>query len=194
MLRQISPRLGRFDIVSNSFGSCISNASEEFAWTPKMSFSKVISQPRMLMQKFESTVTFEQLQSFADTHSCRHLNKDVDMVNSNMQLINVESVFVSNLPDKKLTIHPDSIEFHGVSGIFALPDKVEGILPEGVFSRFQIHFFAPKLTRNIIAHANFLFNSGAQQSLSYVNRNQKLNFTGGRIPPMLESTGILRQM
>lgn len=36
--------------------------------------------------------------------------------------------------------------------------------------------------------------SGAQQSLSHINNSQELNLNGGRIPPMFENMGILRQM
>jgi len=156
-----------------------------------MPCSEISSQPGMLMQKFEGRITLEQLQSPANTHCGWHLNKQMDVVNGNMQFINFESVSVCNLSDEKFTIHPDSIKLHGVSGIFALPNKMEGILPKRMLSTFQIHFISPQN----IAHAksdNLV--SGAQQSLSYFNRNQKLNFTGGRIPPVLESTGILRQM
>jgi len=175
MLMQISPRLGRFNVVGNSFTSCISNTPKEFSWAPEMSFSKITPQPRMLMQEFESRITLEQLQSFTNRHCNWHLNKQVDVVNSNMQLINFEAMPVSSLPDKEFAIHPNSIKLHGVSGIFALPNKVESILPEAMFKTFQIHFFTPKLTRNIIAHANFLFNSGAQQSLSNIQNSKELN-------------------
>src|SRR4030042_1372531 len=144
MLRQISPRLGRFNVVLNSFSSCISNTPEEFSWTPEMPFSEVIPQPGMLMQKLEGAVSFKQLQGFANTHCWRHFNKQVDVVNSNMQLINFESILVGSLPDEKLTIHSDSIKLHRVSSIFALPHEVESILPEGMFKTFQIHFFTPK--------------------------------------------------
>jgi hypothetical protein len=188
---QISPRLGRFNVVSNSFTSSISNTPKEFSWTPEMPFGEIISQPRMFLQKFEGRITLEQLQGFANTHCGWHLNKQVDMVNSNMQFINFESVLVGGLPNKKLTIHSDSVKLHGVSGVLTLPNKVESILPEGMFKTFQIHFIFPQN----IAHAksdNLV--SGAQQSLSNINRIQELNLLGGRIPPMFENMGILRQM
>ena len=192
---QISPRLGRFNIVSNSFASCISNAPKEFSWTPEVSFGEIISQPRMFAQKLEGTITFEQLQSSADAHCWRHLNKQMDVVNSNMQFINFESMPVSCLPDEKFTIHSDSIKLHGVSSILALPNKVEGILPECMFSTCQIHFFAPDSAENFTAHAkSFSLVHGDRNNPPDINRNQELNLLEGRIPPVLESTGILRQM
>ena len=157
MLTKISPRLRRFNVVSNSFASCISNTPKEFPWTPEMSFSEVIPQPRMFMQKLEGRITFEQLQSSANTHSGWHFNKQVDMVSSNMQLVNFESVLVSSLPDKELTIHSNSIKLHGVSGILALPNEVECILPEGMFKTFQIHFFTPDSAENFTAHAKSIY-------------------------------------
>jgi hypothetical protein len=114
-----------------------------------MSFLENFSQPRMLLQEFESRITFEQLQSSANTHCGWHLNKQVDVVNSNMQFINFKSMSVSCLPDEKLTIHSNPIEFHRVMSIFAFPDKVKCILPKGMFKTFQIHFISPQN----IAHA-----------------------------------------
>jgi len=155
-----------------------------------MSLGEIVPQPRMLMQKFEGGITLEQLQSSANTHCSRHLNKQVDVVNSDMEFINFESVPVGNLPNEKFTIHSDPIELHGVSSIFALPNKVEGILTEGMFKTFQIHFISPEYSSCYI----HCLVSGAQQSLSHINRIKELNLVEGRIPPVLESTGILRQM
>jgi len=152
MLSQRNPRLRRLDIVSNSFSGCISDAAKEFSRAPEMPFSEIISQPGMLLQQTESTVTFKQLKSLADTHSYRHLDKQMDMVFSDAKFINFAFLPVSNLSDEELAIHPDSIELHRVHSILAFPHKVKSILPEGMFSAFQIHFFAPQN----IAHAKFV--------------------------------------
>ena len=163
MLGQIEPRLRRSNIMFNSFGSYVSNASEEFTWIPEMPFSKIFSQPRMFLQKPKSRSSFKQLQSFTNTHCWRQLNKQVDMVNSDMKLVNFTSILNSNFYDKSLYINYNSIEFHGVFGIFRLPNKVECILSEGVFKTFQFHFFAPQSRASKKAHANFvnLFQEGS---------------------------------
>jgi len=149
MLTKISPRLGRFNIVSNSFAGCVANTPKEFSRTPEVSSLENFPQPRMFLQEFVSRITFEQLQSSANTHCGWHLNKQVDVVNSNMQLINFESVLVSCLPDKKFTIHSNPIKLHGEVGVFTFPDKMESILSEGMFKTFQFHFISPQN----IAHA-----------------------------------------
>jgi len=160
-----------------------------------MSFLENLSKPRMFVQKLEGGISLEQLQSFANTHGSWHFNKQMDVVNSDMQFIDFKSMSVSCLPNEKLTIHSDSIKLHGVMSIFALPNKVEGILPECMFSTCQIHFFAPDSAENFIAHAKSInLVSGTQQSLSHINGIQELNFMEGRIPPMFENMGILRQM
>jgi len=195
MLTKISPRLGRFNIVSNSFAGCVANAPKEFSRTPEVSFLENFPQPRMLMQEFEGTITLEQLQSSANAHCWRHLNKQVDVVNSNVQFINLEPMPVSCLPDKKLAVHSYSIELHGIMGIFTFPDKMKGILSKAMIPGSQIHFFAPQTfirSKVLTMFVNLV--SGAQQSLSHVNNSQELNFTGDRIPPMFENMGILRQM
>ena len=119
-----------------------------------MPSSKMVSKPGMFLHQLESTVTFEQLQSFADTHGNWHLNEEMDMVNSDMKFINFEPFSVSNLPQEKLTIHPNNLKLERISRIFNFPDKMESILSEAMFSGFQIHFLSPKPTRGDKAHAN----------------------------------------
>ena len=186
MLKQISPRLRRSNVVLNSFGSCISNTPKEFSWTPEMSMPKMSSKPRMFLHQLESTVTFKQLQSFADTHSDWHLNEKMDMIKSNVELINFESFSVSNLPEKELTIHSKPIELERVFGIFNFPDKMESILSEAMFSGFQIHFLSPKSAGDK-AHANFVFSSeGLVSSPSHINHSKELNFEDGDSSPNLK--------
>ena len=175
MLKLTSPRLRRSNIVLNSFGSCISNTSKEFSRAPEMSISKMVSQPGMLLHQFEGAVTFEELQSFADADSNWHLNKEMDMVNSDVEFIYFEPFSVSNLPQEKLAIHPQSIELKGVFGVFNFPDKMESILSKAMLPRFQIHFISPK-----IAHANFSFNSeGLESRPSHTKNFKELNFEDG---------------
>ena len=161
----------------NSFSSCISNAPEEFTWTPEMPMSEMVPQPRMFLHQLESAVPFEQLQRFADRHCWRQFNKQMDMVNSDVKLVNFTSILDCNLSDKSFTINFNPIKFKRVHGIFGFPYKMESILPEGMFKTLQIHFFTPELTRNIIAHANSMcLVTGTQsQSSSYINKYQELN-------------------
>jgi len=156
MLKLTNPRLRRFDVVVNSFNSCISNTSKEFPRAPEMSFSEMVSQPRMFFEKLKGAVSFKQLKSHTNTHSWRHLNKQMDMVNSNIELINFEPFSISNLPQEELTIHSEPIKLERVFGIFNFPNKMESILSEAVFSGFQIHFSSPKSAEDG-AHANFSF-------------------------------------
>ena len=145
------PRLRRTDVMLNSIHSCISNASKKLAWAPEMSFSKILSQPRMFLQKSKSRNSFKQLESSANTHGWRQLNKQMEMVNSNVNLINLTAILNGCLFDKPFTINPDSIKFEGVFSIFGFPDKMESILSERVFPTFQIHFFSPSnQARNIV--------------------------------------------
>ena len=154
MLKLTNPRLRRSNVMLNSFGSCISDATEEFSRAPEVSIPEMISQPRMFLHQTESTIPFEQLQGFANTNSWGDFNKQMDVINSDVKFINFESFSISNLPKKKFTIHPQPIKFEGVFGIFNFPDKMESILSKTVFSGFQIHFLSPKSARRDKAHAN----------------------------------------
>ena len=173
MLTQISPRLRRSDVVSNSFSGCVTDAAEEFSRAPEVSFSEIVSQPRMFLQKLKGRIAFEQLKSLADTHGDWHLNKKVDVVNSDVKLIDFTLLPVSNLPDEKLTIHSDAIEFHRVHGVFAFPHKVESILSKAMLSGFQIHFSSPEHSSHYIHE----FNSGGLESRpSVFSHLTELNF------------------
>ncbi len=176
MQSQRNPRLRRIDVVSNSFAGCVADATEEFSRTPEMSFSEIVSQPRMLLQQTESAVTFEKLKSPANTHSGRHLNKQVDVVNSDVKLINLKPFSVSNLPDEEFTIHSDSVKFHGISGILAFPHEVESVLSKGMFSTSQIHFSTPEHSSNYVHQFN---SEGLVSRPSDSTHSEILNFEGG---------------
>jgi len=179
MLKLTNPRLRRSNVVLNSFGSCISNTPKEFSWTPEMSMSEMVSQPGVLLHQLEGAITFEQLQSFANADSNWHLNEEMDMINSDVEFIDFESLPVSNLPQEKLTIHSKPIELKGIFSIFNFPNKMESILSEAMLPRFQIHFLSPKSAGDK-AHANLTFNSGGLVSRpSDTNHLEILNFEDG---------------
>ena len=150
MLSQRNPRLRRSDVVSDSLAGSVSDAAKELSRTPEMSFPEIISQPGMLLQQTESAVAFKQLQGLADTHRGWHLNKKVDVVNSDVKLIYFAPFPVGDFSNEVFTIHPDAIELHRIHGILAFPHEVESVLSKGMITTFQIHFSSPK-----IAHANF---------------------------------------
>ena len=155
MLKLTNPWLRRSNVMLNSFSGRISDTAKEFSRAPEMPFSKMVSKPWMFLHQHPRGITLKQLKSHTHRHGWGHLNKQVDMVDSDVQLINFKSFSVSNLPQEKFTIHPQSIKLERIFGIFNFPDKMEGILSEAVFSSFQIHFLSPKSARGDKAHANF---------------------------------------
>ena len=176
MQLQRNPRLRRFNVVGNSLAGCVADAPEEFSRTPEMSVCEMPSEPRMLFQQAESAVTLKQLKSLADTHRSWHLNKKVNVVNSDVKFINLKPFSVSNLPDEEFTIHSDAIELHRIHGIFAFPDKMESILSEGMLGTFQIHFSSPEHSSNYIRN---LISRGLGSNPSLANHFKELNFEGG---------------
>ena len=181
MLTNINPGLRRSNVVLNSFHSCVSNTPEKLSRAPEMSFPKVIPQPWMFPQQLKSTVALKQLQRPANAHSWRQLNKQVDVVEGNMQLVDFTSISPSGCIEKPLAINSHAKKLHRVHGIFTFPNKVESVLSERMFPGFQIHFFPPaKLTKNP-AHANFtnLFAKGSTSEPFYVNNFSELNFEEG---------------
>ena len=148
-----------------------------------MSFSKMVSKPRMFFEKFKGAITFKQLEGKTNTHSWRHLNKQVNVINTDVKLINFESFSISYLPQEEFTIHSEPIELEGVFGIFNFPDKMESILSKAMFSRFQIHFLSPEHSSNYIHQ----FNSEGLVSRPSVNNQLKvLNLEDGDSSPNLK--------
>ena len=122
-----------------------------------MSFSEVLPQPRMLVQKLKGRISFKQLKSSANTHARRELDKQMHMVNSDVKLIDFTTLFDCNFVDKPFTIHLEPIKLKGVHCIFNFPDKMESILSEGMFKTFQIHFLSPEDSTNYLRN---LFQEG----------------------------------
>jgi len=150
MLKLTNPRLRRSNVMLDSFGSCVSDATKEFSRTPKMPFSKMVSKPWMFLEKLIRAVSFKQLQSFANRNGWGELNKQVDVVSPNIEFINLKSSSVGDSPQEKLTIHSQSVELKRIFSIFNFPDKMESILSEAVFSGFQIHFSSPEHSSNYV--------------------------------------------
>jgi len=191
---QIDPRLRRADIVLNSFSSCIADAPEELSRAPEMPFCEISPQPRMLTQKFKCGTSFKQLQRLADAHCRGQLNKQMDIINSDMKFINFTSILSSGLANKPFAVNSNSTELKGIHGVFAFPHEVECILPEGMLETLQIHFFPPESAVRNKAHANSIFCRGIISSPLHAQENKLDKFMEGRIPPLLESKGILRLM
>ena len=182
MLKLTNPRLRRFYVVVNSFNSCVSDTPKEFSRAPEMSISKMSSKPRMFFKKLKGTIAFKQLKSLANTHGWRKLNKQMDVVNSNIEFINFEPFPISNLSQEKLTIHSEPVELEGISCIFNFPHEVESILSEAMLPRFQIHFSSPEHSSNYVH-----FNSGGLVSRPSVsNHSKEINFEDGDSSPNLK--------
>ena len=176
MIKLTNPRLRRLNVVVDSFHGCVPDTTKEFPRTPEMSFPKVSSKPRMFLKKLVSTISLKQLKSHANTHSRGHLNKQVNMVSPDVELINFEPFSVSNLPEEKLTIHPQPVKLEGVSRIFNFPHKVEGILSEAMLPRFQIHFSSPEtLIRNKVLTMLAFYFEEPSISASSTNTFKELN-------------------
>lgn len=180
MLSQTNPRLRRNDVMFHSFASCVTDASEKLSRTPKVSFSEILSQPDMFAQKHVGRITLKQLQCLANTHRRRQLNKKMDVVNSDVQLVDFTPIFPSSSVENSFAVCSNTKELEWVSGIFRFPDKMESVLSERMFSGLKFHFFAPAKPAGNKAHANFAkFNSGGATAPSFYNNFTQLNIGDG---------------
>ena len=188
MLKLTKPGLRRSNVVLDSFGGCVADAPKEFSRAPKVSFSKVVSQPRMFFEKLKGEVAFKQLESFANAHGRGYLNKQMDMVNSDVKFINLESSSVSDLPQEKFTIHSEPVKLERVFDVFNFPHKVECVLSEAMLPGFQIHFLSPKSATRKRAHANLNVYFEEPSISAFPNSQTKeLNLSGTAIPPCFKA-------
>jgi len=196
MLRQTEPRLRRADVVLNSFGSCISDAPEKLSRAPEVSFSEIASQPRMFVQKFKGAITFKQLKRFAHRHRRWQLDEKMHVICSDVQLIDAASPTLGSFSDEALAIAPQAEKLEKIHGVFRLPHEVKSILPEGMSKTLQIHFLLPaRHEQGKLTLSKFFISDRDVHSHPFsVQQFKKLNFMEGRIPPMLESIGILRHL
>ena len=166
------------NVVLNSFHGCVTNTSKEFSWAPKVSFSKISSQPRMFSHQSESTISFKQLQCSRNTHCWRQFNKQMHMIFSNMQFIDSAFIPFSSFFDKSFTIDFHDFKFKWVPSILGFPHEVESILPEGMAKTCKIHFFTPCLDIENKAHAKRdLIQEGSIYPLN-IQRLTELNYLG----------------
>ena len=157
--------LGLGNVMLNSFTSHISNRPKEFSWAPKMPFSKVPSQPRVLLKNSVSRISFEKLKCLRNAHSSRNFNKQVYVVGLDRKLINLESMFVSNFSQNFFTKHFKFNKLKGVFRIFRLPYKMESILPYCVFKFLYVHFFISCAKFKNTAHATRKCNGACSDSV-----------------------------
>jgi hypothetical protein len=176
MLKLTNPRLRRFNVVGNSFSSCISNTPKELSRTPEVSFSEIFLEPFMFFKKFKGCVAFKELEGLANTNSWGEFNKEMDMISSNIEFINLEPSSISNLSNEKLTFHPESVKLEGISCVFNFPDKMESILSEAMLPRFQIHFSSPDHRSN---YDHEFISGGLVSRPSDSNHSEELNFEDG---------------
>ncbi|MBU2562311.1 MAG: hypothetical protein KKF68_01480, partial [Nanoarchaeota archaeon] len=72
------------------------------------------------------------------------------------------------------------VKFERVFSIFNFPDKVEGILPETVLPRVQIHFLSPEtLIRNKVLTMFNVYFEEPSISAPNINFSQEINFEDG---------------
>jgi len=144
--------LGLGNVVLDGFTSNITNTPKEFSWTPEMAFSKISSQPIMLLKDSISRIPFEELQGFRDTHGMWHFNKEMYVVWLNADFIDFKPIFSGNLSKRSFTKFFDLFKLERVPSIFAFPNKVKCILSNRVLEVCKFHFFSSYAKFKNIVH------------------------------------------
>ena len=155
------------DVRLNNFSGNIPHRSEKLSRTPKMPFSKMLAQPRMLAKKFVRTAAFKQLKSFRNAHNRSYLDKHMDMIRFNLKFINFHVPSFSNFSQKLVAMFSDCLKPKWVSRVFGLPYKMVSILSNAVSVVVKsFHFIIPP---RFFFGANA--NSGVGERASYATRS-----------------------
>ena len=118
--------------------------AEKLTRTPKVSFSKMLAQPRMLAKKLVRTTAFKQLKSFTNGHSRRYSDKHVDMIRLDLKFVNLYALVRSNFTQKLFAMVPDCLKLKWVFSVFRLPYKMVSILSDAVSMVVKsFHFIIP---------------------------------------------------
>lgn len=132
------------DVSLDYISGDVPDTAEKFARTPKMAFTKMATQPRMLAKKLVGASALQQLKGFGNAHSRRQTSKHMNMVRLNLELKNFNFMGFRNFTQKLLTMFANYLKLKGVFGIFRLPHKVESILSNAVLVMCKsLHFMFP---------------------------------------------------
>ncbi len=112
--------------------------------TPKMPFSKMLTQPRMLPKKFVGTTSFKQLKSLGNTHSGSYLDKQMDMVRLDLELVDFHVPLLGNFSQKLFAMLSNCLKPKWVSRVLGLPHKMVSVLTDTVpIVAKSFHFILP---------------------------------------------------
>jgi len=172
------------DVGLNYICSDITNRAKKFSRTPKMAFTKMSTQPRMLTKKLERATTFQELESFSNTHNRRKTNKNMHMVGFDLQLENFDVVSVSNFAQKLFAMVANKCKLKGISSILRFPYKMEHILSNtmSILSK-SFHFYFPPRFFLRSSRCSYEVNecaSYATHSFHYHNNRSNLRRLGTR--------------
>ncbi len=151
------------DVGLDNLVSHIPYRTEKLARTPKMSFSKMLAQPRMLAKKFVRAAAFKQLKSFTNGHSRRYSDKHVDMVWFNLKFIDFHALIMSYFTQKLVAMVPNCLKLEWVLRVFRFPYKMVSILSNAV--SMVVKSFHFKFLRALFCGANA--NSDVGECASY---------------------------
>ena len=132
------------DISLDNLRGDVPYRAEKLTGTPKMSFSKMLAQPRMLAKKFVRTAAFKQLKSFTNGHSRWYSDKHMDMIRLNLKFVDFYVLVMSYFTQKLVAMIPDCDKLEWVFRVFRFPYKMVGILSNAVSMVVKsFHFMIP---------------------------------------------------
>ena len=178
------------DVRLDNLSGNIPYGSEKLSGTPKVTFSKMLTQPRMLAEKFVRAASFKQLKGFANAQIRPYLNKHVDMVRFNLKFKDFHIPLFRNFPQKLLAMSSNCLKLKRVFRVFRLPYKMVSILPNAVPVMVKsFHFMVPP---RFFCGANA--NSRVGERASYAARSSSYFMSRNslwRLGTRAEARGIL---
>lgn len=157
---RVTAVVGVADVCSDYVSGDVADRSKELTRTPKMPFTEMVAQPRMLPEETEGASAFEQLKRLGNAHSRLQVHKHMHVVGFDLQLKNLHPIFLSDFPQETLAVLAERRKLKGVLRILGLPHEMECILPYSMAMSYQTFHFSPSAQKFHIAHANPIVRSG----------------------------------
>lgn len=148
LLGKIPAMMAVINVRLDNISSYITNTAKKLSRTPKMAFTKMPAQPRMLAEKLVGAAAFKQLKRFGNAQRRWQIDKQMDVIRFNLELKYLHIMRFRNLTQKLLTMFTNNRKLKRVLRILWLPHEVERVLSNTVamvVKSFHHFFVSPRV-------------------------------------------------
>ncbi len=177
IIRQTPASLAARNVALDNIPTYVAYGAKKFSSTPKP--GHVFGQVREVSSQNTRRNSLKKLQSLANRHTRRTLNKQMDMIRQDLQLVNHKTIPNSHKAQSAFTNLPEVKVFEQRPRLVRLPNQMVSILTNRMLktSQIQLHFRCLHATKNI-AHANRNTNNACANFVAhaFIINNERKNY------------------